>query len=131
MPRLSARGIDALKLVRWGVPVSLGLLVAIVAMGSRAGALWWALWCVSSTCVSLSQPAIGQAFDTAQAGRALSAYNLAIFAGVFCVQWGIGLAIDALATTGLGVEQAFQAAFGGFALCCALAYGWFLRRSAP
>lgn len=131
MPRLSARGIDALKLVRWGVPVSLVLLVATVALGAHAGALWWALWCVSSTCVSLSQPAIGQAFDTAQAGRALSAYNLAIFAGVFCVQWGIGLAIDALAAAGLGVEQAFQVAFGGFALCCALAYGWFLRRSAP
>ena len=52
------------------------------------------------TCMSLSQPALAQAFAAAQAGRALSAYNLLIFGGVFCVQWGIGLAIDALQAAG-------------------------------
>ncbi len=131
MPRLTARGVEALTLIRWGVPVNLAVLVAVVALGERAGAAAWALWCVTCTCVALSQPTIGQAFDTAQAGRALSAYNLVIFAGVFCVQWGIGLAIDALGASGLGTVEAFRVAFGGYAALCGMAYLWFLYRSAP
>lgn len=131
MPRLTARGIDALFLIRWGVPIKLAVLLVALAIGERAGAGIWALWCVSCTCVALSQPTIGQAFETAQAGRALSAYNLVIFAGVFCVQWGIGLAIDALAATGMNTVATFQAAFGGYAALCLAAYLWFLRRSAP
>ena len=66
----------------------------------------------------------------AQAGRALSAYNLVIFGGVFSVQWGIGLALDALRATGMDTVAAYQAAFGGFALLCAAAYAWFLWRRA-
>ena len=43
----------------------------------------WGLFCMSCTVVALSQPAVGQAFPAALAGRALSAYNLVIFVGVF------------------------------------------------
>ena len=57
---------------------------------------------MASTFVSLSQPAVGAAFPPHQAGRALSAFNLVIFSGVFCVQWGIGLLVDAL--QGLGFQ---------------------------
>jgi len=40
--------------------------------GMVAATAWaWALFCVTSTFVSLSQPTIGQAFPTALAGRAL------------------------------------------------------------
>ncbi len=130
MPRLAARGVTALTVLAWGMPVALVLLAAIVAAGPAAGAAAWAAWCVAGTCVSLSQPAVGQAFPTAQAGRALSAYNLLIFAGVFGVQWGIGLAVDALRAAGLGPVPAFQWAFGGFGLLCAAAYAWFLARRA-
>lgn len=126
MPHLARRGLDATKLIAWGVPLSLLLLAANLALGSGAGALHWAAWCVSSTFVSLSQPAVGQAFPPAQAGRALSAFNLVIFGGVFCVQWGIGLLIDAFAAGGLPPPQAYRAAFAVFWLCCAVAYGLFL-----
>jgi hypothetical protein len=40
------------------------------------------------------------AFPSALAGRALSAYNLVIFIGVFVVQWGIGLLVDAFRALG-------------------------------
>lgn len=130
MPRLAARGVTALQVLAWGMPLALALLAGIVVAGPAAGALPWAAWCMASTCVSLSQPAVGQAFPEAQAGRALSAYNLLIFAGVFGVQWGIGLAIDALRAAGLETVPAFQAAFGGFGLLCAAAYAWFLARRA-
>jgi hypothetical protein len=51
-----------------------------------------------------------------------------IFLGVFCVQWGIGLAIDALLALGLARVQAFQVAFALFAFGCSLSYLWFLWR---
>lgn len=128
MPRLARRGVHARHMVTWGVPLSVLALAAIVMLGARAGALHWALWCVLSTCVTLSQPFVAQAFPPAWAGRALSAFNLVVFSGVFCLQWGIGLAIDAFAALGASRGSAFRAAMAVFALCCALAQGWFLLR---
>jgi MFS family permease len=130
MPRLTARGISALQILHGGMPVVLLLLAHNVWAGADAGPAAWALWCVSCTCLSLSQPALGQAFPPVQAGRALSAYNLLIFGGVFAVQWGIGLSIDALQAAGWAPVSALRIAFAGFGGLCALAYAWFLWRRA-
>jgi hypothetical protein len=127
MPQLARRGLGAVPIMTWGVPVSLGLLALNIGLGRGAGAVHWALWCVSTTVVSLSQPAVGQAFPAALAGRALSAFNLVIFGGVFCLQWGIGLAIDALVGAGWGEAEAFRIAFGAFWIGCAAAYAAFVR----
>jgi len=127
MPRLVARGVDPLRLIAWGVPLSLLLLALAVLRGAEAGALHWALWCVACSVVSLSQPAVGKVFPLAQAGRALSAFNLVIFGGVFCVQWGIGLAVDALGALGLEEPDAFRAAFAVFGAGGLLSYLWFMR----
>ena len=127
MPRLTARGWDALRLMRWGLPLSLVVLCINVYGGTSSGAGAWALWCVCSSVVTLSQPAVGLAFPAAQAGKALSAFNLVIFLGVFAMQWGIGLIIDALMASGLPLTLSFQAAFAAFALACVLSYLWFLR----
>jgi hypothetical protein len=128
MPRLVRRGIDAVRLMTWGLPLPLALIFANAALGAEAGALMWAAWCVACTFVSVSQPAVGAAFPPALAGRALSAFNLVIFSGVFCIQWGIGLGIDALRGLGASEPQAFRLAFAGFGACCVAAYLWFLRR---
>ena len=128
MPRLVRAGLHARHVIAWGLPASLLMLCLIVALGPAADAWHWAAWCVLSSCVTLSQPAVGQAFPSAWAGRALSAFNLLIFAGVFCLQWGIGLTIDALGALGWTRQASFQGAMGMFALCCALALGWFLSR---
>ena len=50
--------------------------------------------CVSCTYVALAQAAVGMAFAPALAGRALSAFNLMIFAGAFFVQGSVGMAVD-------------------------------------
>ena len=126
MPPLRQRGFTVNGLITAGVPLSLGLLALAVALGPAAGAVMWAAWCVSCTVVSLSQPALAQVFPQELAGRALSAFNLVIFAGVFCVQWGIGLAIDALMSHGWAQPDAVRAAFALFGLCAAAAYAWFL-----
>jgi MFS family permease len=131
VPRLYGRGWTAQRLIARGVPVCIGVLVVAILLGSRAGAWAWGLFCVTCTVVSLSQPAIGQAFPRALAGRALSAYNLLIFVGVFVLQWGIGLAVDALQAGGWSVESSFQGAFALLAVCCTMSYVWFLRRGRP
>jgi predicted MFS family arabinose efflux permease len=126
-PRLVQRGLSAERLIAWGLPLSLGVLAAIVLLGAGAGWPLWALFCVSSTFVALSQPAVALALPAEAAGRALSAYNLAIFSGVFAVQWGIGLVIDAFSALGWSEPDRYRAAMGVFLLCCVLAYLGFLR----
>lgn len=125
-PWLARRGLSTDRLITLGLPWSLVVLAAIVLRGESAGAGAWALFCMTSTFVSLAQPAVGMAFPPALAGRALSAYNLVIFAGVFTVQWGIGLLVDGFAAAGLSPVQAFQAAMGVFLLCSVASYGYFL-----
>jgi MFS family permease len=126
VPRLSARGWNAERLIRWTSPISTALLLAVVALGPAAGPPILALWCVSCVLLSLSQPAVGQAFEARLVGRALSAFNLLIFLGVFSAQWGLGLIIDALLAQGWATVSAFQGAFGVLAAGCVLCYLWFL-----
>ncbi len=85
----------------------------------------FAAYCISCTFASLAQPAVGLAFPPALAGRALSAYNLVIFAGVFVTQWGIGLLIDLFLALGLAQIAAFQGAWMVFLACCVAAYLYF------
>ncbi len=129
IPRLTRRGVHTNQLIAWGTPLSL-LLLAIIVMAGETGArhagLLWALFCVSSTFLSLAQPAVGMAFPAELAGRALSAYNLVIFAGVFVVQWGIGLLIDAFVAQGWAQAEAFQGALAVFLLLNLLSYLYFL-----
>ena len=127
MPRLVRRGLGAQRLMTWGLPLNLLVLAWIVLDPTPAGAVTWALWCVACTFVSLSQPAVGQSFAPQWAGRALSAYNLVIFSGVFCVQWAIGLLVDAARGWGWPADAAFRLAFGVFGLCCLVSVAFFVR----
>ncbi len=128
MPRLSRRGWAGERLIAWAWPPGVLLLGAIVWQAQQASAWLWALWCVCTSVVSLSQPALAQVFPAALAGRALSAFNLVIFSGVFVLQWGIGLAIDALLAAGWAPVMAYRAAFAAFALACVLSFLWLNAR---
>ena len=125
-PYLAKAGWHTDRLLVWGVPLSLLALAANIVGGAATGWVGWAVFCVASTVISLSQPAVGMAFKPALAGRGLSAFNLIIFSGVFTVQWGIGLLVDAFAAAGLTPLASFQAAFGVFLCCCTAAYGYFV-----
>ncbi len=127
-PWLLRRGYGADRLMAAGLPLCLVVLLGIIVAGPQAGGGAWALFCVSCTFVSLSQPAVALAFPQALAGRALSAYNLVIFSGVFVVQWGIGLAVDAFAALGFTTLGSFQAAMAVYLGCNVLAYAWFMLR---
>ncbi|MDM7944322.1 MAG: MFS transporter [Hydrogenophaga sp.] len=126
-PHLARHGLKPERLIAWGLPLSFVVLAAIVLLGADAGWELWALFCVSSTFVSLSQPAVALALPPEAAGRALSAYNLAIFAGVFGVQWGIGLLIEALSVFGWSEPVRYRGAVAVFGVCCVFAYLAFWR----
>ncbi|WP_374522606.1 MFS transporter [Hydrogenophaga sp.] len=126
-PRLARQGFTPEALIGWGLPLSLLLLAAIVVMGPAAGWPMLALYCASCTMASQAQPAVALALPSAVAGRALSAYNLAIFAGVFVMQWALGLMIDGLRWLGWDEVAGFRGAFAVFGLCSVVAYGVFWR----
>lgn len=133
-PWLAHRGYTADRLITWGMPLSL-LTIAIIVIAAGAistgSAVIWIVFCVSSTVSALAQPAVGLAFPPQLAGRALSAYNLVIFSGVFTVQWGVGLLVDGLRAAGLAEPQAYQGALGVYALCCVASYVYFLAAKKP
>lgn len=125
-PWLARNGWSTDRLITWGVPLSLLALASNIWGGAATGWGGWALFCVASSVLGLAQPAVGMAFRSSLAGRALSAYNLGIFAGVFVVQWGIGLLIDAFAAMGLAQVASFQAAMAVFLCCCTASYAYFV-----
>ena len=128
-PGLARRGYSADRLIRYGMPLSFVLLALIIAAGSGVGiwaAVAWALYCMSCTFIALAQPAVAMAFPANLAGRALSSYNLLLFAGVFAVQWGIGLAIDGFRALGWQEVSAFQMAMTIYLLCTVASYTYFL-----
>jgi MFS family permease len=121
-PTLARKGWHADWLIARGTPLSL-IVLGIICIAGPATSWWaWALFCICCSFMSLAQPAVGVAFPQALAGRALSAYNLVLFSGVFAVQWGIGLLIDLFKSQGLGTVDAFRAAFGVFFICALASY---------
>jgi MFS family permease len=133
-PWLARHGHTAERIIAWGMPASL-ITMAIMVLAASALSSWateiWIVFCVSSTVGALAQPAVGMAFPSHLAGRALSAFNLVIFSGVFTVQWGVGLLVDGLKAGGLTEIQAYQGALGVYALCCVGAYIYFLASKKP
>jgi MFS family permease len=132
-PWLLRKGYGADRLIQNGMPLSLGLMLAISVLGAMlapVSTLLWVLYGVAATVSTLSQPAVALAMRPELAGRALSAFNLVVFAGVFVVQWGIGLGIDALLAHGISQPRAYQISFGIYAVCSAGAYGYFCRFNA-
>jgi predicted MFS family arabinose efflux permease len=128
-PWLLKCGLNAERLITTGLPFSFLVLASIIAAAGSLGpwtALALTLYCIACTFVSLAQPAVGMAFPSHLAGRALSAYNLVIFSGVFTIQWGIGLLIDGFRALGWAEVAAFQAAVSIFLVCCMGSYVHFL-----
>jgi len=128
-PWLTRHGYTANRLIGWGVPFNLLAMLGVVWGGADTGTVTWIAFFITNTVVSLAQPAVGMAFPAQLAGRALSAYNLVVFAGVFVIQWGMGLWIDALLAAGWSTTAAFQGALGFFMLCSigGYAYFWWAR----
>ncbi|MCG3188848.1 MAG: putative multidrug resistance protein MdtD [Burkholderiaceae bacterium] len=125
IPRLVSRGIGPEWLIARGWPLGAAVMLAIVLIGPAAGAPWLAAWCACTSVVTLSLPAVAHALPKAEAGRALSAFNLLIFLGVFGCQWGMGLMIDWLLAAGWSPGHSYRAAMALLLLAIAGAGVWY------
>ena len=94
VPKFSKNITDAIRLLKFGAPISLIVLAIIIYLGPKAGSIHWAVFIVSSVFLSLTQPAVGMAFSLSNAGKALTSFNLLLFIGAFFMQWIIGIIID-------------------------------------
>jgi len=126
-PKLYLKGLNANRLILALTPLNLLMQAVIVWAGPDAGALHWALFCMTGSVVSLAQPAVGAAFPASEAGKALSGYNLVLFLGVFCVQWGFGLLVDMFRNLGYAEAASFQSAMAVFLSLCLISYYYFVR----
>jgi MFS family permease len=129
-PGLARRGWGPDRLIAMGLPLNLLAILWLVLQGPGTGALAWSVFFVTCSFVSLAQPAIGLSFPGHLAGRALSAYNLLIFGGVFLMQWGFGWLVDLAAGLDLGVAARFQFAMGCLGLTTVASMIWFIWRRA-
>ena len=126
LPRITSLGFSALKILKLGLPVSFLVMLAIIILGSKAGAFYITLFILSSIFLSVTQPAVGLSFQSHLAGKALTSFNLLIFLGTFIMQWVMGLVIDLVKNFGYTEVLGFKAAFSFFLLLSFISYIFFL-----
>ncbi len=126
LPKLSSKGFDSMRIVKFTLPISYIILFLIVIMGDKAGATMFTLYILSSIVISLTQPAIALNFPTKLAGKSLTSFNVFLFSGTFFVQWIIGLIIDFSRNLGATIAMSYQISFSIFLFLCILSYLFFL-----
>ena len=94
LPKITKFGLDTMKIMKFGLPISYLSLLTIIISGENAGALHFIIYILTSIVLTLTQPAVALSFPTSLAGKSLTSFNLLIFVGTFIMQWGIGLIID-------------------------------------
>ena len=112
VPKISKSVSDSIRLLKYGAPINLIVLLYIIYLGPKAGAFHLAFFAVSSVFLSLTQPAVGMVFSLSNAGKALTSFNLLIFIGAFVMQWAIGIIIDL--SIGLGFSEIAGFKYGMF-----------------
>ena len=126
LPKITKLGLESMKLMKIGLPISYLSLLAIIILGENAGAIHFTIYLLTSIVLTLTQPAVALSFPTSLAGKSLTSFNLLIFAGTFVMQWGIGLIIDLSKFLGKGEIQSFQISFFVYFVICIICYLYFL-----
>jgi len=129
LPKLSSYGIDSMKIVKFGLPVSYIIFFFIIVMGQKAGATMFTIYILSSIVLSLTQPAVALSFPQNLAGKSLTSFNVFIHSGTFFVQWGIGLIIDYCKSIGLDTVLSYRVSFSVFLIICILSYIFFIIKN--
>ena len=97
-----------------------GLLIAGLGSGPIA---WFAFGCFSAAGAQVYGVTSGY-FPESMSGRVSTAVNLLAFVGAFCIQWGIGLAVDRLAASAVSPAAALRMTFAGLWIAQTLAVAW-------
>jgi MFS family permease len=126
LPKITNLGFSALKILKFGLPISFLVMLSIIILGSKAGAFYITLFILSSIFLSVTHPAIGLSFKSHLAGKALTSFNLLIFLGTFIMQWIMGLVIDLVRGFGYTEIIGFKTAFSFFLFLSLNSYIFFL-----
>ena len=126
LPKINNLGMDTMKLMKFGLPISYLSLLIIIVSGESAGATHFIVYIFTSIVLTLTHPAEAMRFPTSLAGKSLTSFNLLIFLGTFIMQWGIGLVIDLSQFLGRGEIQSFQISFFIYLVICILCYLYFI-----
>jgi len=129
LPKISKYGLETMKLMKYGLPISYISLLVIIISGENAGAIHFTIYILTSIVLTLAQPAIALSFPTSLAGKSLTSFNLLIFLGTFMMQWGIGLVIDLCQFLGKEEIQSFKISFTVYLIICILSYYYFMMKN--
>jgi len=129
LPKITKLGIESMKLMKLGLPISYLSLLVIIILGENAGALYFTIYILTSIVLTLTQPAVALSFPTSLAGKSLTSFNLLIFVGTFVMQWGIGLIIDFCQFLGREEVQSFKISFTVYLIICILSYLYFIFKN--
>jgi MFS family permease len=129
LPKIESFGVDSIKIIKIGLPISYIVLFSIIYLGQKAGATLFALYILASIVISLTQPAIALTFAKNLAGKSLTSFNVFLFSGTFFMQWGIGLIIDFCGYLGLEKVYSYQISFFCFLILCIFSYLFFILKS--
>lgn len=108
-PHLARRGWSTLQTVCIGTAI---LIVFELAVALASGSWAWVLWfgiAIGVTVQMFAQSHVGLSFPEQLTGRAFTAFNLVIFAGMFAMQWLFGVVVDVFggaAQDGVGFRRA-------------------------
>ena len=126
LPKITSIGFSAIKILKLGLPVGFLVMLTIIILGPKAGAFYITMFILSSIFLSVTQPAVGLSFSGHSAGKALTSFNLLIFAGTFVMQWLMGFVIDIVKNLGHSEIFAFKSAFSVFLILSVISYIFFL-----
>ena len=129
LPKITKIGIESMRLMKIGLPISYLSLLVIIILGENAGAIYFTIYLLTSIVLTLTQPAVALSFPTSLAGKSLTSFNLLIFVGTFVMQWGIGLIIDLSQYFGKSEIQSFKISFFVYFLICIVSYLYFIYNS--
>ena len=129
LPKITKLGIESMKLMKLGLPISYLSLLSIIIAGENAGAMYFTIYILTSIVLTLTQPAVALSFPTSLAGKSLTSFNLLIFVGTFLMQWGIGLIIDLCQFLGKEEVESFKISFTVYLIICIFSYLYFILKN--
>ena len=129
LPKVSKIGLNTMRLIKFGLPISYISLLIIILLGKSAGAVYFTIYILTSIVISLTQPAIALSFPRNLAGKSLTSFNVLLFSGTFFMQWGIGLVIDYCKYLGFEQIKSYQISFSVFLIICIFSYLYFIMKN--
>jgi predicted MFS family arabinose efflux permease len=123
---LIRRGFSAVRILNVDAVASV-LVFAGICLYSGLGTGWlWVMLAIVFPLLNIAYSIVAQSLPLAVSGRANTVLNLAAFVGAFGVQWGMGVAVDAMRACDWTAAGAYRATFIAVLVLQAASVVWML-----